>query len=1450
MEITDQKLAARQLEKKIGQLQLLFDLAASVARAEESGEIYRAAVQGLVRVVGADRAAVLEYDSDNVMRFKASIGLSDRYRADMRGRPTWARGARDAQPITVADVLQDPSRSAFRDIFEGEGIRSLALIPVLGSGGLIGKFVIYYNTPHEFQAEELQIAQTIAAHVAFAAERRQAEMALRASEERFRVMFLQAAVGIAQTSLDGEWLLVNDGFCEILGYTQAELCGKTFLDVTHPDDRENSLAARRQMVAGEISSWSTEKRYIRKDGAIVWARLHVSLVRGPDGQPQYFIAVVQNITEKIQAENALRESERRLTLAQGAAHIGVWDADLDTNITTFSGDYASLYGLPNDYPPLAHEEWIALVHPADRDRVESQLRESIEQRRFLDTEFRVVWPDGSVHWLLGKGTVFLDNSGRPIRMAGVNLDITARKDAEAALLESEERFRSLFENATVGLYRTTPAGRIEMANSALVRMLGYESFAALAERNLEESGFEPEYSRSAFRKTLEQEGQIHGLEATWTRNDGSVVFVRESARCVKDESGAVCFYEGIVEDVTERKRTEDALRRSEQKFAAAFHLGPAAMSIVDTEDSDCILDINEGFEQVSGYSRVELLGRRVPELGIWSEPEEYSQAQRRFRTDGRLRNFEFHFRRKSGEIRTGLVSTEPMEINNRRCAITCTTDLTERKRAEEALRENEQRIVSIYNTVEDVIFQLAVEPEGQYRFVSVNAAFLKVTGMSQEEVVGKTVKMVIPEPSLTMVLGKYRQAAEENTIVRWEETSDYPTGRMTGAVSVAPVFDNKGTCTHLVGSVHDITERKLAEEALRKSEERFRYVIENLQDAVWSADLSGQFEFLSPLMVHIYGRPLLEMVADPAFWIEAAHPEDKATVQASGDVLRRDGHIELEYRILLPDGTERWIFDRKTQLLDAHGKPSGIAGIISNITERKRAEEILKASEEKYRALVETTDTGYLITDKEGKVIDANREYVRLTGHSELGEILGRSVIEWTAAHEKQKNAEALARCVKDGFIRDLVIDYVDGENRITPVEINAKVTRGGESLRIISLCRDISDRKRAEEMRLQLKLTQAQKMESIGRLAGGVAHDFNNLLTVINGYAAFLSEQLAVPDPLRRYALEIGEAGRRAASLTSQLLAFSRKQAIMPKAINLNAVLADAERMLQRLIGEDIELVSSLAPRLGLVMADPDQIHQIIMNLAVNARDAMPKGGKFEITTAEVELNETAAAAYPDAAPGRYVQLTVTDTGTGMTEEVRRKIFEPFFTTKEPGKGTGLGLSMVFGIVRQHDGWIDVKSEPGRGSTFRIHLPRIDGGSRADEAKPAAANVSHGDETVLVVEDQEAVRRLARRILEAHGYHVLEAASGAEAHAVASRHVGEIDLLLTDVVMPGMDGYLLSEQLRDLRPNLRTILMSGYAADLIAHRDALASGLAYIQKPFGPEELATKVRGVLDSPV
>ena len=292
------------------------------------------------------------------------------------------------------------------------------------------------------------------------------------SDERFQAIFAQAAVGIAQTSVQGEWLLLNDRLCDILGYAHNELHGKTFLEITHPADREANMIACRQFLAGEISSWSTEKRYIRKNGSTVWAKVYVSLVRDQHNQPQYFISVIEDITEKIQTENALRQSERRLKLAQGAARLGVWDADLDTQTTTFSGDYTSLYGLPHDHPPLPHAQWLALVHPADRDCVESQLQESIEQRRFFDAEFRVVWPDGSVHWLLGKGSVSLDDSGRPVRMTGVNLDITDRKQAAAALQESEERFRNMADSSPVMICACGPDERATFFNKACLDFTG------------------------------------------------------------------------------------------------------------------------------------------------------------------------------------------------------------------------------------------------------------------------------------------------------------------------------------------------------------------------------------------------------------------------------------------------------------------------------------------------------------------------------------------------------------------------------------------------------------------------------------------------------------------------------------------------------------------------------------------------------------------------------------------------------------------------------------------------------------------------------------------------------------------------------------------------------------------------------------------------------------------
>jgi len=393
-------------------------------------------------------------------------------------------------------------------------------------------------------------------------------------------------------------------------------------------------------------------------------------------------------------------------------------------------------------------------------------------------------------------------------------------------------------------------------------------------------------------------------------------------------------------------------------------------------------------------------------------------------------------------------------------------------------------------------------------------------------------------------------------------------------------------------------------------------------------------------------------------------------------------------------------------------------------------------------------------------------------------------------------------------------------------------------------------ERKRAEEAlrSSEERLRQAQKMEAVGRLAGGVAHDFNNLLTVITSYSALLLEDLGADDPKRDDVDQIRKAAEGAAALTRQLLAFSRQQVLQPKALDLKATVAGTEKLLKRLIGEDIQLTTVLARDLGVVKADPGQIEQIIINLAVNARDAMPTGGRLTIEAANVDMDEAYVRGHAPASPGRYVMLALSDTGIGMDEQTKARIFEPFFTTKEPGKGTGLGLATVYGIVKQSGGFIWVYSEPGHGTSFKVYLPRVDEPAEVAAAATATAEPRGGTETVLVVEDAASVRMVTRQVLERFGYVVLEAPNGETALRLAAKHHGPIHLLLTDVVMPGLSGRQLAGQLAELRPDMKVLYASGYADHAIVHHGILESGIAYLQKPFTPETLGRRVRQVLDS--
>jgi signal transduction histidine kinase len=405
-----------------------------------------------------------------------------------------------------------------------------------------------------------------------------------------------------------------------------------------------------------------------------------------------------------------------------------------------------------------------------------------------------------------------------------------------------------------------------------------------------------------------------------------------------------------------------------------------------------------------------------------------------------------------------------------------------------------------------------------------------------------------------------------------------------------------------------------------------------------------------------------------------------------------------------------------------------------------------------------------------------------------------------------------------------------------------------GDPVHFVAVVEDITGQKRAEEERrnLERQLLQAQKMESVGRLAGGVAHDFNNHLMVINGYCAMLLDEMGPTDPLREPVEEILLAGHRAAALTRQLLAFSRKQVAEPRVISLNDVVADARKMLSRLIGDDVEIITHLDADLGSVVADSSQMNQVLMNLAINARDAMPDGGRIIMETMNADLDECYAAQHAGMEAGPYVLLSITDTGAGMTQEVVQHIFDPFFTTKAIGAGTGLGLSTVYGIVKQAGGWIWVYSEPGKGSTFKVYLPRAAAAPEPLTEPVLAAETLRGSETVLVVEDQPEVRKLTLAMLESQGYRLLEAASGSEALSLSERYREPIHLLITDVAMPGMTGKELATRLVTLRPSLRTLYTSGYTANAIAHEGVLDAGVAYLPKPFSAAQLAAKVREVL----
>jgi two-component system, cell cycle sensor histidine kinase and response regulator CckA len=644
--------------------------------------------------------------------------------------------------------------------------------------------------------------------------------------------------------------------------------------------------------------------------------------------------------------------------------------------------------------------------------------------------------------------------------------------------------------------------------------------------------------------------------------------------------------------------------------------------------------------------------------------------------------------------------------------------------------------------------------------------------------------------------------------------------------------------------VRDISERKRAEAELASSMLLFRGTFEQAAVGMNHVALDGRFLRVNQRWCELSGYS--EEEAASLTWTDLTHPDDRQDNSAlTEQLLRGDvSTASMQKRYLRKDGSLVWVWLTISVLRSPEGEPLHFIGVVEDITERQRVQEALRESEERFRVLVENAPDGIAVIEK-SRFRYLNPAAARLFGVESASELVGARAEDRVHPDDRAMVQQRNEQVELGRPAGRLERTYIRTDGSQFPAEASAVPIEWDQRPAALLFFHDISERHRtqAERARLEQQLLQAQKMESIGRLAGGVSHDFNNLLTVINGYCDMLLQRTRPGDPARDELEEIRAAGERAAALTQQLLAFSRKQTAEPKPTDINGVVEEDFKMLRRLIGEDTRIEMRLDPSIGLVLVDRGQMHQVLMNLTVNARDAMTGGGAITISTCGACVAEDEAPPQGELEPGRYVVLSVQDTGIGMDEATLSKIFDPFFTTKPSGTGTGLGLSTVYGIARQSGGCVRVTSQPGAGALFSVYLPVVE--SEAESAAPAALDAAPALETgtVLVVEDQEDVRRLAAEVLRRSGYHVLEASTGAEALEIVRSYGGRLDLLLTDVVMPGMSGQELARQLAPLRPELPVLLMSGYTEDSSAWDDAREAGYLWIAKPFTPAELRGKVR-------
>ncbi len=1012
--------------------------------------------------------------------------------------------------------------------------------------------------------------------------------------------------------------------------------------------------------------------------------------------------------------------------------------------------------------------------------------------------------------------------------------------------ESERRYRELYDQSADATFVSDLNGQLTDANEAAAALTWY-TIDELRGMHLSELIDPDDLAATPLRVSELRQFREIRTDRRYRRKDGSIFEVEASARVLDDDR-----VHTSVRDVTQRKRNEDRLRTSlgrlhaivaTQQEISALELDPEGVTAAIVERAQHLagadgasvqwIDGNDMvINQASGVA-ASFVGLRIDRAGCLSDlaaKEKAALYSPDTETDPRVdrdatrklqaRSMICAPLHRDGQIEGALsvFGTEPnafdeLAVETTRLmaefvstVIRNANELETRKMLADELRTQGQ----VVEHMQTGLWIWETDEVGIYRLDHANAASELATGVAAETILGSTLEEVLPATTgqLKSIFEEVRASGE---LIDAGEV-EYGDARITPGVFWVKAFPLPGD--RIAMTFENVTAMVRARHALQESEGRFRSAFDSPSLGMALSSLDGDFVEVNERLAQMLGYAPSELSAMNV--LDVTHHEDRDVTEQLIEGLRsgKQNSYQREKRYVRKDGSFLWADVAVSLVRGYDGSPTHVVSHVQDITAQREANLL-------FTATFEHSVVPMLVADDERRLVDLNEAATEMLGVTH-DEAVGTSVDE---LFRDQPVDEMWRAFMSHGTMEaEVSLRRPDGGERRIEFVATANVRPG----RHIAVVRDLT---RTKELETQLR--QAQKMEAVGRLAGGIAHDFNNLLTAISGYSEFLIDGLE-DERFRRHADEIRKAAARAASLTGQLLAFSRRQVLQPRALDLNAVVSDMDMMLRRLIGEDVELVTLLDPDVGPVQADPTQVEQVIVNLAVNARDAMPSGGSVTIETSDVRTDE-----------GEFVELRMTDTGIGMTDLERQQLFDPFFTTKEGG--TGLGLATVYGIVEQSGGTIEVDTAPGMGSSFRIWLPRAAAPAAAPALAPVVDAPRQGDETILLVEDETVVRHLVAEILENSGYTVMQAGDGPSALELLRRHSEKLDLLVTDVVMPGMSGPEVAQAVTSMRPGTEVLYTSGYTDSAIGHHGVLEPGIAFLQKPFSADDLTRKVRALLD---